>query len=91
MEDDRTHFELRLKEMAKKLNKYVQKRKNDIKTFKSDTLITPADCIHYSKSEHVRGIFFSKNVNTYQLNKEKSEILLLKTFRNTYPGIKVRL
>ena len=46
--------------MVKRLYKFVQKRKNDIKTFKSETLITPADCIHYNKSEHVRGIFIFK-------------------------------
>ena len=33
--EDQTQLELRLKEMAKRLKKFVQKRKNDIKSFKS--------------------------------------------------------
>ena len=63
--------------MAKSLNKYVQQRKNDIKAFKSETLITPADCIHYNLSEVS---FFKKNIDTYQLDKEKTEVLPLKVF-----------
>ena len=58
--EDQTHLQLRIKETAKRLKKYVQKRNNDVESFKSQNLTTLADCIKYNQSEHVKWTFFSK-------------------------------
>lgn len=52
--EDQTHLQLRIKETAKRLKKYVQKRNNDVESFKSQNLTTLADCIKYNQSEHVK-------------------------------------
>ena len=48
-------LELRFKEMGKRLERYVQQRRTDINSFKSENLITPVDCIKYNQSEYVKG------------------------------------
>lgn len=47
---------VKIQEMSKRLKKHCDQRKTDIKSFKSQTMLIPNDCIEYNKSTHVREI-----------------------------------
>ena len=53
---DITLLNVKIEEMSRRLKKHCSQRKMDIKSFKSETMLTSHGCIEYNKSDHIREI-----------------------------------
>ena len=51
--------------MRKRLKNFVQQCRTDINSYKSENLITPADCIKYNQSECVQGTLSELRLNGF--------------------------